>query len=113
MIMDTDQRIKILVGDCLRAREACKTADDVWIGQLEGMREAALQIAADLEQAQRLAAAEKARHKAAMDRGHAEESEQDLRIKERRKVSAEIDKEIDRKKAALRDLYENVYGDVA
>jgi hypothetical protein len=82
-------------------------------GYLKSIHGEIVRIAAEKDAAERLAAAERARHKAEMDRGRAEENEQDLRIKERRKVSAELDKEIDRKKVVLRDLYKNVYGDVA
>src|SRR6516225_9966602 len=105
MTMDTDQRIKILVGDCVRAREACQTSDATFVGQLQGMAEAALQIAADMEQAQRLAAAERARHKSEMDRGRAEENELHLRIKEARRTLAEIVKENDHQRAVGRAMF--------
>ena len=108
--MDTETRIKVLVADCVRAREACKTADDVWIGQLEGMREAALNISADLEQAQRLAAAERARHKSEMDRGRAEENELALRIKEARKELERAVKETTRHKAEIRKIMDDIMG---
>jgi hypothetical protein len=80
------------------------------MGQLEGMREAALQISADLEQAQRLAAAEKARHKSEMDRGRAEENELNLRIKEARKTLAQVVAETARHKQEIRKIMDDIMG---
>jgi hypothetical protein len=108
MTMDTDQRIKILVGDCLRAREACQTSDATFVGQLQGMAEAALQISADLEQARRSAAAEKARLKSEMDRGRAEENDLHLRIKEARKTLEKTIKENDHQRAVGRAMFASI-----
>jgi hypothetical protein len=108
MTMDTDQRIKILVGDCLRAREACKTSDDTWIGQLNGMAEAALQIAADLEQARRLGADLRARNQAEQERANKELAETHAELAKVRKEIAEERKQIEREKAAVRAAFDDI-----
>jgi hypothetical protein len=72
------------------------------------MAEAALQIAADLEQAQRLAAAQKAQLKSQLDAAHKELAKLNLEIREARKELEQTVKQNDHQRAVGRAMFESI-----
>jgi septal ring factor EnvC (AmiA/AmiB activator) len=80
------------------------------MGQLEGMREAALQIAADMEQAQRLAADLRARNQSEQERANKELAKTHAELAKVRKEIAEERKQIERERAAVRAAFDDILG---
>jgi hypothetical protein len=94
-------------------RDAIVNAIDGFIARVKATHEHLIRIADEMQGQERLAAAERSRHKAEMDRGRAEENELHLRIKEARKELAETIKQNDHQRAVGRAMFDSICGEVA
>jgi hypothetical protein len=89
-------------------RDAALTVFDNFIGHLKQIHGEVVRIAAEKEATERLAAAEKARHRSEMDRGRAEENELHLRIKQARKTLEQTVKQNDHQRAVGRAMFASI-----
>jgi hypothetical protein len=83
------------------ARRAIATADDTWLSLLEGMRERVLRVAAEIKTQEQLRDDLIAHNRSAMDRARVELDKLNLEIKQKRDVSARLDKDNDHKKGEI------------